>query len=247
MTDAPTPSPSASAPAAPASAAAAPAAAPAASAEAPAAATRPEFLPEQFWDDKAGAIKTDEFAKHYGEVTANAQKLSERMAAVPPNPEGYKVELKLPEGTKIPEGIKFDPAKDPRTPVLLKVAHELGWTNNDVNRLVTLDAEFALANHAAEQARIGEENKKLGDNANARVAAVTNWVKGLAEKGDLTADELTEIRMTATTAAGVTALEKLMAKATGGIPGHVPNTDPKPAPTTIEQRWYGSNSQQKAS
>lgn len=212
---------------------------------APATATRPEWLPENFWDPKANALNTDEFGKHYVETAANAAKFAERVAAVPKDEAGYKVEIKLPPEVKIPEGVTFDPSKDPRLPTLLKTAREIGLSNDDVNKLVALDAQFAIANHAAEQARIGEETKKLGDKANDRIAAVTNWAKGLKEKGDLTADEFAEIRMTATTAAGVTALEKLMAKASGGIPGHVPNRDPPPPPQPITDRWYGN--QQKVS
>lgn len=213
------------------------------SGDAPAALTKPDFLPAQYWDDKAG-IKTDDFAKHYGELSTAQQKLAERGAAVPPNPDGYKPEIKFAEGFKVPEGLKFDPSKDPRWPVLSKVAHELGLTNAEVSRIVTLDAEMAIQSHQAEQTRIAEETKKLGDKANDRIAAVTNWVKGLAEKGDLTAEEQTEARMAATTAAGVSLLEKLMAKANGGIPGHVP-TNPKVPEPPLTDRWYGT--QQKAS
>jgi hypothetical protein len=201
---------------------------------------RPEFLPEQFWDDKAG-IKTDEFGKHYTEVTATAAKAAERAAAVPPNPEGYKVEVKLPEGLKVPEGIKFDPSKDPRTPVLLKAAHELGLTNTDVNALVALDAQFAIENHNAEVARIAEETKKLGDNAKGRIDAATNWLN--AQSGDgkrFTAAEAEEVRLMVGSAAGVTALEKLMAIVNGSVPGHVPTPPPKPEPKTHADRiWPG--------
>lgn len=198
---------------------------------------KPDFLPAEFWDEKAG-IKTDDFAKHYGEVTASAAKLAERAAAVPAKPEDYKPEIQLPADLQLPEGVKFDPAKDPRLPTLLKTAHEIGLTNADVNRLITLDAQFALASHAAEQVRLGEETKKLGDKANDRIAAATNWVNGLAAKGDFTADEAAELRMTATTAAGVTALEKLMAKANGGIPGHVQTPPAAVGEKTIAERLY---------
>lgn len=199
---------------------------------------KPDFLPADYWDEKAG-IKTDEFAKHYGEVTANAAKLAERMAAVPAKPDDYKVELALPEGTQLPEGVTFDPAKDPRLPTLLKTAHELGLTNTDVNKLVALDAQFALANHQAEQTRLAEETKKLGDKATDRIAAANNWLKGLTDKGDLTADEAAEVRSIASSAAGVTALEKLMAKANGGIPGHVvtPSNTPSEPKHIADRIW----------
>jgi hypothetical protein len=203
----------------------------------PVALVKPEFLPADYWDEKAG-IKTDEFAKHYGELTAAQQKLAER--APPAKPDDYKIEVKLPDTVKVPEGMTFDPSKDPRLPVLRQVAHELGLTNTEVNRLVALDAELAIQNHTAEQARVAEETKKLGEKATDRIAAVTNWAKALQTKGDLSADEFNEIRMTASTAVGVTALEKLMAKAAGTVPGHVPTPPPKVEPQNIADRiWPG--------
>lgn len=213
----------------------------------PAAPSRPEWLGENFWDTKQNAIKTDEFGKHYSETTAKAAKLDERIAAVPEKPEGYKIELKLPDDVKIPEGVKFDPSKDPRLPMLLKTAHELGLSNADVNKLVTLDAQFALANHNAEAARVAEETAKLGEKAKDRIAAATSWTKALGETGGFTADEVGEIRAMASTASGVTALEKLMAKVNGGIPGHVPPTPPKPPEQPLTDRWYGNQQQQKVS
>lgn len=216
----------------------------------PPAATRPEWMPESYWDPQANAPKLDEFGKHYGETAAKAAKFDERTAAVPPNPEGYKIELKLPDTVKVPEGLKFDPAKDPRTPQFLKIAHGIGLDTNQVNALVALDAELAIADHTAEQTRLAEETKKLGDKATDRIDGVKNWVKALTDKGDLSADEADEVRMIAATAAGVSALEKIIAKASGTVPGHQPQGgDSKPPPQSITERWYGgaNSSQQKAS
>jgi hypothetical protein len=224
-----------------------PASAPPSAGGDPVALVKPEFLPAQFWDEKAG-IKTEDFAKHYGELTVAQQKLAERAAAVPEKPEGYKVELKLPDTVQVPEGVKFDPAKDPRTPQFLQVAHRLGLDNTQVNELVALDAQIEIEKHVAEVARIAEETKKLGEKGKERIDAAKSWLTAQTGEGKtFTAAEADEIRQMVASAAGVTALEKLMAKANGGIPGHVPSNGPKPEPTTITQRWYGGNSQQKAS
>lgn len=216
-----------------------PSTAPSAAADAaPPAATRPDWLPESYWDPKANALNTDEFGRHYTETAAKAAKLDERLAAVPEKPDGYKVEVKLPDGVKVPDGVTFDPAKDPRTPQFLQVAHALGLDQKQVNDLIAFDAQLAIAGHTAEQARVAEETKKLGEKASERIAAVTNWAKGLKDKGDLTADEFNEIRMTAATAAGVTALEKLIAKAAGSVPGTPDHRDPPAQPKTLAERMY---------
>lgn len=211
---------------------------------APPAADRPAYIPEQFWDGDAKAVKADEFGAHYTGLVASAAKLAERAAAVPGKPEEYKIELKLPDDVKLPDGAKFDPAKDPRLPQFLKVAHGLGLSNIEVNNLVALDAQLAIAEHAAETARIAAETKKLGEKATDRIAAVKNWAKALPDISD---EERSEIHAIASSAAGVTVLEKLMAKINGGIPGHQPSPPDKPQQQSITERWYGPNSQQKAS
>jgi hypothetical protein len=219
---------------------------PVAAAPPPAAAERPAYIPEQFWDGDAKAVKADEFGKHYTDLTVSAAKLAERAAAVPAKPEDYKIEVKLPEGVKLPDGVKIDPSKDPRTPEFLKVAHTLGFDNNQVNQLIAFDAQLALAGHNAELARVAEETKKLGEKATDRIAAVTNWTNALKD-GGFSDDERAEIRAIASSAAGVSALEKLMAKASGGIPGHQPPRGDPPADIPIEKRFYPNMGQQKAS
>lgn len=195
---------------------------PAAAAAAPAA--RPEWLPEAHWDAKANAINPD-FGKHYQDLAGNAAKYAERLAAVPEKPEGYKVELKLPDTVKVPEGMpKLDPSKDPRTPLLQKLAHERGWTNDDVNALVALDAQFEIASYNSEAVRLLAEDKKLGDTATERRVALRNQLDALTAKGDITADERAAVNAEYMNAAGVTVIEKFLQKANGGIPGHVPNT-----------------------
>jgi hypothetical protein len=193
----------------------------------PAAAERPAYIPEQFWDGATKAVKVEDFGKHYNDLTVAAAKLAERAAAVPAKPEDYKIEVKLPDGVTLPEGVKIDPSKDPRTPEFLKVAHTLGFDNNQVNQLIAFDAQLALAGHNAELARVAEETKKLGEKATDRIAAVMNWTNALKDRG-FSDDERAEIRAIASSAAGVSALEKMIAQATGAIPGHVPTPPSAP-------------------
>lgn len=206
------------------------------------AATKPDFLPDTYWDATAGAINTDEFGKHYGEIAGAAQRWTEHEAArsaLPQKPEDYKLDVKLPDTVKVPDGLtlKVDD-KDPRVPLLRAVAHQHGLSQDAVNALVALDAQMKIADHTAETARVAEENKKLGDKAPDRIAAVTNWAKGLKDRGEFTAAEYDELRVTASTAAGVTLLEKIMAKAAGAVPGNQPPREPAPEPKTWAQRMY---------
>lgn len=197
-------------------------------------------MPEQFWDGEAKAVKP-EFGAHYSELSTLKQSLDALKAR---KPEDIKFELKLPDAVKVPDGmeLKID-EKDPRVPVLRQLAVEHGLDQDVVNKLVALDAQQKIEAHAAEVARVAAEDAKLGANGKDRKAAAAAWVSGFK---DLSPDERAEIGVLTATAAGVTLLEKIIAKANGAVPGAGgnPPSPPKPAEIPIEQRWYGA--QQKA-
>lgn len=205
---------------------------------APAASPRPDQLPETFWDAQSGAVKP-EFWQHYAQTAGEAEKIAALKAR---KPEDIKIEVKLPDTVKVPEGVqlKID-EKDPRVPVLRAVAHEFGMPQEAVDKLVSLDAQMKLEAINAETTRLAEEDKKLGANADARKAAVGNWFKGLRDKGDLTAQEHEALVAYATDAAAITALEKIIAKANGSVPSTAGNDRPaQPEPKTAAQRIWGN-------
>lgn len=213
-------------------------------ASSPPAATKPEWLDAAHWDDKAGAIKVEDFGKHYAEVTAAAKTLAERTAGVPKDGD-YKAEL--PADFKPPEGvtIKFDD-KDPiRGPILAEaraLAREIGVDQPTFSKLLGLQAKLEVAQHtaavAAETARVAEETKKLGEKAKERTDAVGNWAKAYADRKGLTAEQRAELQLTASTAAGVVLLETVMADINGNVPGNQPPPPPKSAEVPQHQRWY---------
>lgn len=214
----------------------------------PSASQRPDWLPEDHWDATAGGMKA-EFGAHYQELANFHKTQTEAQAALAARkPEDIKFEVKLPETVKVPDGfeVKID-QNDPRIPVLRDMAVKHGWTQETVDALVALDAQQKIEAHTAEMARVAEEDKKLGDNGTVRKQAVNAWLNGLRDRKEITEDEYTELRTTAAFAAGVTVLEKLIAKSNGSVPGGGGNPPPpKPADLPMEQRWYGAQ-QQKAS
>lgn len=201
---------------------------------------RPEWLPEAHWDSQSNGIKP-EFGQHYSELAALKQQHDARAALIPASADDYKLELKLPETVQVPEGfeVRID-EKDPRVPKARAVAKELGLDQNQFNRILALDAEIQIAAHTAEMERVKAEDAKLGENGATRKEAISNWAKGLLSRNEITPEEHAEILMTGTSAAGVSILEKLMAKAIGTVPGAGGLPPAPPArPTTVEQRWYG--------
>lgn len=211
----------------------------------PSAAARPEWLPESHWDTTGNTIKP-EFGAHYNEVaTFHKTETEQRAALAARKPEDIKFEVKLPDTVKVPEGmdLKVRP-DDPRVPVLREMAIKNGWTQDTVDALVALDAQQQIQMHAAEQARIAAEDQKLGANAAGRKAAVGNWLKGLKDSNKISGDEYEAVRVYATDAASVSALEKIIAMAAGSVPAGGGGTEPaKPAEVPLAQRWYGSTSQ----
>jgi hypothetical protein len=169
-------------------------------------------------------IKRD-FGKHYSEVATVHKTFTEQQAALAARkPEDIKIEVKLPETVKVPDGMesKIDP-KDPRVDRMRAMALKNGWSQEQVNDLVAFDAQQKIAEHAAEQTRLTAEKQKLGANGDTRIKAAADWVKGFTTDPA----ELGEVQVLTATAAGVSLLEKLMAKANGSVPG----TGGQPAPS----------------
>lgn len=232
MTDAPAPSPAPTPAPTPA-----PSPAPVA-----VAVTRPEAIPETYWDATANAIKP-EFGTHYAELTTFHKTETEKAAALAARkPEDIKFEVKLPETVKVPDGmdIKINP-DDPRVPVLRELAVTHGLSQDVVNSLVAIDAKMQIDAHAAEQSRIAAEDQKLGANAKDRKTAVGNWLKGMKDRNELSGEEYEAVRVYAVDAASVTALEKIMAKAAGTVPGHQPDNPPAPPAKDHATRIWGEN------
>jgi hypothetical protein len=208
---------------------------------------RPEWLPEDQWDTTSNAIKP-EFGTHYGELKTFFDAEQARKAALPQKPEDIKFDdVKLPEGITAPDGmeIKINP-DDPRIPVIRDMAIKRGWDQDTVNELVALDARMQIEGHNAEMQRIAAEDAKLGSNAKDRKEAVGNWLRGLKDRDQLSAEEFNAVRVYAIDAAAVTALEKIMAMASGSVPGDG-GRDPatKPAEVPQSERWYGSTTPKK--
>jgi len=210
----------------------------------PAAVARPEWLPESHWDTAANNIKP-EFGAHYAELTTFHKTQTEAQAALAARkPEDIKFEIKLPETVKVPDGMDLKiNDNDPRVPVLRELALKNNLSQETVNALVALDAQQQIAAHAAEQTRLAAADAKLGANAKERKAAVGDWLKGMKDRNEFTAEEYEAVRVYAIDPESVTAIEKIIAKATGNVPGHHPGNPPKPADAPMESRWY----QQKAS
>lgn len=172
---------------------------------------RPAAVPEKFWDPDKGAIRTEALLKAY----ADAERVISRGEHKPPaKPEDYQ----LPKGDGIPEGlVKPD---DPLWQATVAAAHARGLSQADLEALagpflktlgeLTKDKlpPDPEAEKAARLAAFAEEKKKLGPQAEAMIAGVGTWLRGLGASGVLGPEEIDSL-FTVADAAGVRALAKL--------------------------------------
>ena len=208
----------------PSSANPAPAAAPAAAPPPSDPSGRPEFIPEKFWDPVAKAPKVEDLAKSYAGLESKFGKgkdayEAERLGKRPEAADKYELAV---EGFS-PEFL----AQHPLTPVVRELAYENGLDQEGFKGL-TAKIVGALA---AAAPKPEEELAKLGDNAAARIQALENAITTtIADPAEREA-----LALVATTAAGVKALERVMALAKGQPVGELPKGD-APSVSTRKSR-----------
>lgn len=171
--------------------------------------TRPEGIPDSYWDAEKNTLKIDPAAlandlKQRDELLAFKSAEDSRKLSLPANPDGY--EIKLPDGFQAPEGVTFEFNKD--DPLLARareIAHAKGLDQETFQDMLGVYAAAQVADQQTIKDAKDAEIAKLGVNGPARVDAVQNWTK--ARVGEADAAVLSTMLVTA---AHVSAFEKLM-------------------------------------
>jgi hypothetical protein len=221
----------------------------------PASAQKPGFLPDAFWNAEAGAIKLDDFGKHYTELAEFHRRENERRAALPQKPEDYKFEL--PADFKLPEPFRREDfrldEKDPRIPLVRAFAKKHGLSQEAVNELFAIDAQQKIDSYNAAVQFRAAQLKALGDNAQARIEAVSQWLTGLKTRGTLSAEEVDPLLADLKAmhpAPVVSLLEKLMQMVNGSVPGNQPaplQQTTTPQQKSLAERIWPALAEKKAS
>lgn len=151
--------------------------APASPAPAAAAApARPDWLPDNFHDEKAGP-KWDDFGKHYAEVITRDAAEQIRRNALPAKPEDYKVEL--PKDFVVPQGVEFK--FDDTNPALANAraaAKDMGLSQDQFSKLLGIYASEQVTQKQNYGTWAKAEQEKLGANGPARVTAIEQYLAG---------------------------------------------------------------------
>ena len=177
--------------------------------------TRPDGLPDEFWDDGAKAVRLPELLKDYTGLAADRAQRDAARQNLPKAERDYL--LQVPADLKL--DVTFDD-KHPMATLARGFAKAQGLSQAQFSDLVGRYAQMTLEMRGQLDAQHREEMGKLGARADSRVQAVDGFLKG-----HLSEDQYAAIQGAVTTAAGVRALETLVEKfggsklATGGTGG----------------------------
>ena len=176
--------------------------------------TRPEYIPEKFWNEEAGEVNVESLSTSYnslekklGQRTDELTKQirtdieQERNAKVP-----EKYEIKMPE---IPEDINIEVHED--QPLLKwwgETAKPMGLSQEQFNEGIN---QF-VQNEIAGLPNIEQESQLLGDNAKDRIESADLWAKK-----HLSENAYSTIAKLSSTADGIKALEEIMALNKGSV------------------------------
>lgn len=167
--------------------------------------TKPDWLPESFFDKTAGP-KWDDFGKHFAEVVTRDAAEQSRRLALPQKPEDVKLEL--PKDFTLPQGVEFklDPTK-PEYSRLQAAAVKHGLSPEAISDIVGIGAEMAVGSQTILNTARAAEVEKLGANGTARITALQTFFSGMLGESDGK-----QIAGMLVTAGIVQAAEKLAAK-----------------------------------
>lgn len=176
--------------------------------------SRPDYIPESFWDAEKG-FKTDDFNTL---LTTKAER-DAHLAQVPEKPDGYQVKLpesfQLPEGFSMPEGQQFEiDENDPRVGAVREFAHANQLSQDQFGQLIAIGAQMDIAEQMNLNTALEKQREELGAKGVERVNAVTTWLG--AKLGGEAAQALAPMLYTAKQ---VQAFERLMSLFRGVVPG----------------------------
>ncbi|MCH9835209.1 hypothetical protein K0U83_06080 [bacterium] len=165
--------------------------------------TKPEYLPDNFWDGDKGEANYEALAKSWSDLRKTIS----------------QGKHKAPEGGKYDTAIWGDGAEEnPMAQAVTNWAKENGISQAQFEDLVGNLQSQAKELMSGQMVDPAEEMKKLGPNGNAVVDGMVNWARGLVQKGIWGADDFDEFKVMGGTANGLRALMKVRESYEGRIP-----------------------------
>lgn len=160
--------------------------------------TKPDYLPDNFWDAEKGEAKHEALAKSWTDLRKTISQGKHKA------PEDGQYDTSV-----LAAGIDAAP--------LTEYAKKWGLSQAAFEELAAQSQQLAeqAAGPAIDPAA---EMKQLGPNANAILEGMVNWGRGLVNKGVWSADDFEEFKIMGGTARGINALMKIREAYEGRVP-----------------------------
>lgn len=181
--------------------------------------TKPEYLPDNFWNSEKGEADIESMAKSWRDLRG---KISKGAHNAPADGKYDLSSLEMPED-------------NPMAGTLVSWAKENGISQAQFDELATKIRSTAQEVMGAEQIDPAAEMKKLGPNGNALVNGMVDWARGLVSKGVWSKDDFDEFKIMGGTARGLQALVKIREAYEGRVPLETSQLDGAPS----KEELYG--------
>jgi hypothetical protein len=160
--------------------------------------TKPEYLPENFWNNEKGEPDLEAMSKSWSDLRKQISQGKHKA------PADGKYDLKA---------LGDKPEENPLTETLLAMAKEEGLSQAAFDKIAE-----KVAMQAMPEIDTQAELKALGPNAQAIVNGMVDWARGLVSKGVWGADDFEEFKVMGGTAKGLRALMKIREAYEGRVP-----------------------------
>jgi len=168
--------------------------------------SRPDYIPEKFWNSDAGQVNMEEFSKAYTNLEKYVGGKKDELREVIINELSEEADSEKPESyelPKLPEGVNEEMLEaNPMTDWWRQHCDENAYSQEIFEEGINKYIDSYLGN----MPDIETERGKLGENADARLEAVNSWASSFfsPEEYEAVASTL------GATAEGVEALERMM-------------------------------------
>ncbi len=171
--------------------------------EAKEAAEKPEYWPEKFWKKDSNEPDLEGISKSYVELEKQFRSGKHKA------PEGGKYDISTLEGVA---------EDDPLLETYKGWAAKNGISQQAFEELASQFVQMGVAQTQQMDTSVKQEREALGPNADAIIANMSSWAKGLVQKGIWGKDDLEEFKVWGGTAKGIQAMMKLRETYEGRVP-----------------------------
>lgn len=131
--------------------------------------SRPDNVPEKFWDTESNSVRTDDVLKSYSELEG-------KFGSFTGAPDAYEFNTSDDMAAKFAEhGIEIDTKDDPLYAAAVEMAKDTGMNQEGFDKLANLYLMTQLGEAEASKDYLATQMQELGENADKRIANIDAW------------------------------------------------------------------------